>query len=85
MIQRGPSEEFGKAVTSVVLLLRVFRRGFLHQRDPLAHGKAERCDELLLLREGRLLARGTPAEILTRTGAHGLDDAFLRLVDEASA
>lgn len=47
--------------------------------------EAERCDELLLLREGRLLARGTPDEILKRTGAHGLDDAFLRLVDEAPA
>ncbi len=42
--------------------------------------EAERCDELLLLREGRLLSRGTPTEIRARTGAEGMDEAFLRLV-----
>jgi ABC-2 type transport system ATP-binding protein len=42
--------------------------------------EAERCDELLLLRDGRLLARGTPGEILARTGGEGMDDAFLRLI-----
>ena len=44
--------------------------------------EADRCDALLLLREGRLLAQATPAELLARTGAERLDDAFLRLVDE---
>jgi ABC-2 type transport system ATP-binding protein len=43
--------------------------------------EAERCDSLLLLREGRLLAQDSPAAIRTRTGADTLDDAFLRLVD----
>jgi ABC-2 type transport system ATP-binding protein len=42
--------------------------------------EAERCDELLLLRDGRLLARGTTAEILARTGAERMDEAFLRLI-----
>ncbi len=42
--------------------------------------EAERCDALLLLREGRLLAAATPAELRARTGATGLDEAFLRLV-----
>jgi ABC-2 type transport system ATP-binding protein len=42
--------------------------------------EAERCDELLLLRDGRLLARGTTHEIRARTGAEGMDEAFLRLV-----
>jgi ABC-2 type transport system ATP-binding protein len=42
--------------------------------------EAERCDELLLLRDGRLLARGTADEIRRRTGARNLDEAFLRLV-----
>jgi ABC-2 type transport system ATP-binding protein len=46
--------------------------------------EADRCTGLLLLREGRLLARGTPAELRERTGASQLDEAFLRLVDEAS-
>jgi ABC-2 type transport system ATP-binding protein len=44
--------------------------------------EADRCDELLLLREGRLLATGTPAELRARTGADDLDSAFLRLVED---
>jgi ABC-2 type transport system ATP-binding protein len=43
--------------------------------------EADRCDALLLLREGRLLAQGTPAELRQRTGAENLEDAFLRLVE----
>ena len=43
--------------------------------------EAERCDELLLLRSGRLLARGTPGEILARTGTERMDEAFLRLIE----
>ncbi|HUK94601.1 MAG TPA: ABC transporter ATP-binding protein [Gaiellaceae bacterium] len=46
--------------------------------------EAERCDELLLLRDGLLLATGTLPEILERTGAGDLEGAFLRLVDEAA-
>ncbi len=45
--------------------------------------EAERCDALLLLREGQLLAGGAPGELLRRTGAGNLDAAFLRLVEEA--
>jgi ABC-2 type transport system ATP-binding protein len=44
--------------------------------------EADRCDRLLLLREGRLLADATPAELRRRTGREGLDDAFLALVEE---
>ncbi len=44
--------------------------------------EADRCDALLLLREGRLLAQSTPAEVRERTGCERLDDAFLRLVEE---
>ncbi|MGZ8717214.1 MAG: ABC transporter ATP-binding protein [Gaiellaceae bacterium] len=43
--------------------------------------EAARCDRLLLLREGRLLGDLTPAELLARTGATDLDDAFLRLIE----
>ncbi len=43
--------------------------------------EAERCDVLLLLRDGRLLAQETPASLRERTGAIGLDEAFLRLVE----
>lgn len=50
-----------------------------HVMDEAAH-----CDELLLLREGKLLATGPVDEILVRTGAPNLDEAFLRLVEEAA-
>jgi ABC-type multidrug transport system ATPase subunit len=44
--------------------------------------EAERCDSLLLLRDGELIAAGTPQELRDRTGAERLDDVFLRLVEE---
>jgi ABC-2 type transport system ATP-binding protein len=43
--------------------------------------EAERCDELVLLRDGAVLATGTPAELRARTGADALDEVFLRLVE----
>ncbi|HVN62779.1 MAG TPA: ABC transporter ATP-binding protein [Gaiellaceae bacterium] len=43
--------------------------------------EADRCDELLLLREGRIIATGTPDELRRRTGAEDLDSVFLRLVE----
>jgi ABC-2 type transport system ATP-binding protein len=42
--------------------------------------EASHCDTLLLLREGRLIARDTPAGLLRSTGAASLDDAFLDIV-----
>jgi ABC-2 type transport system ATP-binding protein len=47
--------------------------------------EAERCDALLLLRDGQLLAQGTPAELRARTGAEKMDDVFLRLVEAVAA
>ena len=43
--------------------------------------EADRCDQLLLLREGRLLAQATPAQLRAQTGAAQLDDAFLALIE----
>jgi ABC-2 type transport system ATP-binding protein len=45
--------------------------------------EARRCDSLLLLRDGRLLAAEPPAALLERTGADDLDEAFLALVESA--
>jgi ABC-2 type transport system ATP-binding protein len=42
--------------------------------------EAERCDELLVLRDGELLAQGAPRELEQRTGTSGMNDAFLALV-----
>lgn len=47
--------------------------------------EAARCDGLLLMRDGRLLAQLTPAELLRRSGASSYDDAFLRLIREGQS
>jgi ABC-2 type transport system ATP-binding protein len=46
--------------------------------------EAERCDRLLLLREGRLLADETPEMLLEKTGAGDVESAFLTLVEEGA-
>jgi ABC-2 type transport system ATP-binding protein len=43
--------------------------------------EAARCDRLLLMREGRLVADTTPDELRERTGEHEMEAAFLRLVE----
>ncbi len=42
--------------------------------------EATRCDELLLLREGELIANDHPKALLERTGAADFNAAFLRLI-----
>jgi len=44
--------------------------------------EANRCDVLLLLRDGHLVAQATPDELRASTGTQDLDAAFLRLVEE---
>ncbi len=46
--------------------------------------EAGRCDRLVLLREGSILADLSPEELLRRTDAPDLDSAFLRLVEGQS-
>jgi ABC-2 type transport system ATP-binding protein len=43
--------------------------------------EAERCDRLLLMREGRIIADETPAHIREQTRTHDIEGAFLALVD----
>ena len=47
--------------------------------------EATRCDRLVLLREGEVLADLTPDELLARTGAPDADAAFLALIDAEAA
>jgi ABC-2 type transport system ATP-binding protein len=47
--------------------------------------EAERCDRLLLMRSGRLLAEESPRALLERTGAADVEAAFLTLVEGAGA
>ena len=45
--------------------------------------EAERCDVVLLMRDGKLLAAEPPRDLVARTGAASVEDAFLRLVRAA--
>jgi ABC-2 type transport system ATP-binding protein len=42
--------------------------------------EARHCEELLLMRDGILVARETPAGLARRTGTTDLEEAFLRLI-----
>jgi ABC-2 type transport system ATP-binding protein len=42
--------------------------------------EAERCDELVLVREGAVLAAEPPARLVSRMSARSVEDAFLKLV-----
>lgn len=42
--------------------------------------EAERCDDVLLMRDGALLAQDTPAGLLAATGARDVESAFIALV-----
>ena len=43
--------------------------------------EAERlCDRIVVIHEGRILATGTLNELLARTGAENLEDAFFKMV-----
>jgi len=46
--------------------------------------EAARCDGLVLLREGSVLAVATPDELRERTGVTELDDAFLQLIESGA-
>ena len=45
--------------------------------------EAQRCDELVLMREGRIVAAETPQALLTRTGATDVEHAFIALARAA--
>jgi len=42
--------------------------------------EAERCDDLVLIRSGRVIAHGAPAQLLKSTGTKNVEQAFLKLV-----
>ena len=46
--------------------------------------EADRCDELLFMRSGRVIARGTSAELRERAGTADLEEAFLRFGGETA-
>ena len=42
--------------------------------------EAERCDDLLLIRDGSLLAQGSPLELCRQTGTESVEQSFLKLI-----
>jgi ABC-2 type transport system ATP-binding protein len=46
--------------------------------------EAERCDELILMREGRIVATGPPQSLLEQTQTETLEQAFLALAETRS-
>jgi ABC-2 type transport system ATP-binding protein len=44
--------------------------------------EAMHCHQLLLMREGGIMAAASPQELLERTGAADMETAFLRLIEE---
>jgi ABC-2 type transport system ATP-binding protein len=47
--------------------------------------EADRCDELLFVRSGKVIARGTGREIRARAGTDDLEQAFVRFADAGEA
>jgi ABC-2 type transport system ATP-binding protein len=47
--------------------------------------EARRCQRLLLMRDGRILADDTPSGLLERTGTDDVEAAFLSIVDSQSS
>lgn len=40
--------------------------------------EAEKCDRLAMMREGRMLTHGSPADLKSRFGIHSLEDIFIK-------
>ncbi len=47
--------------------------------------EADRCDELLFIRDGRVLAQGTPGQLRQRAGTDNLEGAFLHFAGLTAA
>jgi ABC-2 type transport system ATP-binding protein len=47
--------------------------------------EADRCDELLFMRDGHVLAQGAPGELRARAGTDNLETAFLSFATGSGA
>jgi len=68
-----------------VLFHRLAEQGITLLVSSHVMDEASRCDRLMLLRSGELLAFGTFEELLQQTGAPDIEHAFLRLVEGDAA
>jgi ABC-2 type transport system ATP-binding protein len=46
--------------------------------------EAERCERLMLMREGEIIAHDSPQAIMDRTGTGNVEEAFLKIVEAAA-
>ena len=46
--------------------------------------EAEKCDDLLLLRDGKVLSLSTKHELLQKTATHSVEAAFLKLIEDSA-
>lgn len=46
--------------------------------------EASHCDQLLLLRDGAVLAEGTPKSLMSRTRTKSIEDSFIKLVGKGT-
>lgn len=44
--------------------------------------EAERCDDLVLIRDGEVIAHSSPQDLLSRTGTKTVEESFLKLVGD---
>jgi ABC-2 type transport system ATP-binding protein len=44
--------------------------------------EAERCDDLILIRSGKLLAHGSPSELKKHNNTKTIKETFLKLVGD---
>jgi sodium transport system ATP-binding protein len=49
------------------------------------HEVASLCDDIVVIASGRVVASGTPAALLTQTGAADLEDAFVQLTSDSGS
>ncbi len=93
LVHRPPILFLDEPTVGVDPLLRV--EFWAHFRALVEHGativvsshvmdEADRCDELLFVRSGKLIARGSGAEIRSAAGTDDLEGAFLRLGGDQS-
>jgi ABC-2 type transport system ATP-binding protein len=64
---------------------RLARRGSTLLVSSHVMDEADRCDDLLLIRDGRLLAHTTPGRLRKDTGCTSLEEAFLSIIRHSTA
>lgn len=67
LLRKSIWEEFRKLVAQGITILLT-----THVMD-----EADKCDNLAMMRDGRLIAKGTSRELQERSGTHSIEEAFI--------